>query len=354
MCHCTITSVCVNPLVTMALIQFGLTHGRRHCMLILLGAAWAILNANPFSIATLVPPGTIMPVVALFFCMVAWATFASTRLCQHGVGKVAILVWTVNIYLFLHLVVYGFAPAFGVVALFTVPMRTITSGKKHLTTVLAYVSVGLIAIACILIADPRHLLSPGGYRTFDGIESENSAGERGLVYAAVPCFVASLYFFPPRSDPVQTIAYSGAIVLAGTTTLGFMASMTVLDSSGSLANLDFYHCGFVFVWSVLLFVVMLLLCSFHVIGLATDAYVTMSITTVTVCVMQWILKREAPHQPQEAGLALMALGVLLFHWFQKLDMTATYRELSAFFTCQACEQERDIQTVEALDDASVP
>ena len=333
----------------MSLVQFEMTHGRRHCMLILLGVTWAVLNSNPFSVATLVTPGTIMPIVVLFFCVLSWATFASTRICAHGVGKVAIAVWTVNIYLIIHLVVYGFAPAFGVVALLTVPMRALVSDRPHLTQGLVYASVGFIAIACILIADPRHLLSPGGYRTFDGVDEADTAGERGLVYACVPCLVAGVYFFPERSDPVRTVAYSGSVVFATTTILGFMASMTVLDSQGSLSKLDFYHCGFVFAWSALLFIVVLLLCTFHVMGMSTDAYTTMGITTVSVSVMQWIITRESPHPPQIAGLALMGLGVILFHCFQKSDQTAIQGEHVPLFTCQACEQERGIETAKVLD-----
>jgi len=321
-------------------------------MLILLGVSWTVVNSNPFSVSTLVTPGALMPVVVLFFCFVAWAAFASTRLCQHTACTTAIVVWTVNIYLVVHLVVYGFAPAFGIAALFVMPMRKISCPITYHAHALIIGSAVTLTAACILLADPRHLLSPGGYRTFD--EATGSEVERSLVFLAAPIFATSAYLFPPRSNPVQTIACSGTVVLGLTTILGFMGSMTVLDNSGSLSGLDFYHCGFVFVWSTLLFVVMLLLCAFHVIGLAMDAFVTLGITTVTVSLMQWIVKHEGPHPPQLAGLLLMGITVALFHWMQTIDNTAPQLDGNPFFTCQACEQEEECRVEEALSTPESP
>jgi hypothetical protein len=331
----------------MALIQFKVTAGRQRCMQILLGTTWGMISANPFSVDSLAAPGTIMPVVVLFVCLLAWATFASTRLCQHSVGTAATIVWTLNCYTVIHLVVYGFAPAFGLAALFVAPFRTVTSPRATLTKTTICVVAVLIAAASILIADPWHLMTPGGYRSFDALIGNQF--ERVLVYVAAVVLAVGTRVFPPKTNPVQTLAYSSSLVLVCTTILGFMASMTVLDSSGSLANVDFYHCCFLLAWSALMFAVLSLLCAFHVIGLAFDAFATLGFTSFTVVVMQWILKHQPPHLEQIIGIVLLAFAMMMFNWMELQDETADRLIGVHFFTCQECCQERNKETAVALN-----
>jgi hypothetical protein len=335
----------------MALIQFIVTPGRRHCMILLLATAWAVTNSNPFDLDALVAPGTVLPVVALFFSVLAWAAYASTRLCHHGVGTAAVVMWTLNILFILKLVVFGYAPAFGFAALMTAPLRTVPNtpcGNRgfYYTMIIG----ALIAVGCVLIADPGRLLSPGGYRTFHPHPSVTA--DTVMTYLAAFPLAIGTYYFPSRTNPIQTLAYSSSMVLLITAIVGFMASMTELDNSGSMAGVDFYHCCFLFAWSSLLYAVVLLLCAFHVLELAYDAFAALGLTTISVAVMQWIITHEPPNSIQIAGICLLAASAALLRRFHCTDTVLEAHDDKEFHDCQECEHEREKAVASALNDSA--
>ncbi len=318
----------------MALIQFNVTPDRRYFIVVVMTSVWVIVNANPFQMDAILYPGHVLPVLSFFVTLLSWVVYASTRLCQHSDGAISTISWAINIGVILHLVVHGYSPAFALAALFASPIRKINTEHRVRVRVMIIITAILVCAGSTLVADPRKLQSPGGYaafRSMDGISLETV-----LIYFGACTLAFSEYVAPDLLNPVRTIAYGSTLALVMVAVIGFMSNMSEIDQPAHLSALNFYHCVFIFTWSMLLVVGFLMLISMHVLKIGQDAFLILGMTTCSLVPIQWVRSHTPPSLQQTAGVCVILCAMATYAWVLKHDEICTTRDNTAFFACRAC------------------
>jgi hypothetical protein len=331
----------------MALIEFKLNEGRQRCMGALLAVMWLVLSSNPFDPGHLVHPSTILPVVCMNICIVSWTTYACTRTCEHTSTSKTTIAWSMLVLLIVGVLVFGGAPAFGLVAALLGPVRVIAGEKHKLAQILCISSSLAVAAGCLMVADPRHVNSPGGYAAFKVADTTHFTTI--VSYVCTPVIAVLSHSIPLDSNPTQLMAHSSTLVLIVVGTLGFMTNMTSLDDTDSLANVNFYHTCFILAWSAVIAVALQLLLVFHVMGRAFDAYCLMALTTLVVPVLQKVATNKAPSGVQACGIATLLVAAGVFVQFMRYDDGNSTRAGQELYTCQACEADEREQLAAAME-----